>query len=108
MKRIKLLDPKTAGKIAAGEVIERPSGVLKELLENSLDSGASVINVDIEKAGRKLIRVNDNGQGISREDLPTALLRHSTSKITNFDDLVSLNTFGFTLPQTVLPRMRFW
>ena len=95
MKRIKLLDPKTAGKIAAGEVIERPSGVLKELLENSLDSGASVVNVDIEKAGKKLIRVNDNGQGISREDLPTALLRHSTSKITNFDDLDSLNTFGF-------------
>lgn len=95
MKRIKLLDPKTAGKIAAGEVIERPSGVLKELLENSLDSGASVINVDIEKAGKKLIRVNDNGQGISQEDLPTALLRHSTSKITNFDDLDSLNTFGF-------------
>lgn len=95
MKRIKLLDPKTAGKIAAGEVIERPSGVLKELLENSLDSGASVINVDIEKAGKKLIRVNDNGQGIGQEDLPTALLRHSTSKITDFEDLDGLNTFGF-------------
>lgn len=95
MKRIKLLDQKTAGKIAAGEVIERPSGVLKELLENSLDSGATIINVDIEKAGKKLIRVNDNGQGIGKEDLPTALLRHSTSKITDFEDLGSLNTFGF-------------
>lgn len=95
MKNIKILDPKTAGKIAAGEVIERPSGVLKELLENSLDSGATLINIEIEKAGKKLIRVNDNGQGISQEDLPLALLRHSTSKIENFEDLDSLNTFGF-------------
>lgn len=95
MREIKILDPKTASKIAAGEVIERPSGVLKELLENSLDSGASAINIDIEKAGKKLIRVNDNGQGIREEDLPLALLRHSTSKIENFEDLDSLNTFGF-------------
>ena len=62
MKNIKILDPKTAGKIAAGEVIERPSGVLKELLENSLDSGATLINIDTEKTGKKLIRLNDNGQ----------------------------------------------
>lgn len=95
VKNIKILDPKTAGKIAAGEVIERPSGVLKELLENSLDSGATLINVDIEKAGKKLIRVNDNGQGIEQEEMPLALLRHSTSKIENFEDLDNLNTFGF-------------
>lgn len=95
VKNIKILDPKTAGKIAAGEVIERPSGVLKELLENSLDSGATLINIDIEKAGKKLIRVNDNGQGIAQEELPLALLRHSTSKIENFEDLDNLNTFGF-------------
>lgn len=95
VRDIKILDAKTAGKIAAGEVIERPSGVLKELLENSLDSGASAINIDIEKAGKKLIRVNDNGQGIKEQDLPLALLRHSTSKIENFEDLDSLNTFGF-------------
>ena len=95
MKSIKILDPKTAGKIAAGEVIERPSGVLKELIENSLDSGASIINIDIEKAGKKLIRVNDNGRGIPADELSSALLRHSTSKIENFEDLETLNTFGF-------------
>lgn len=95
MNEIKILDAKTAGKIAAGEVIERPAGVLKELIENSLDSGATAINIEIEKAGKKLIRVNDNGKGIKEEDLPLALMRHSTSKILNFDDLDNLNTFGF-------------
>lgn len=92
---IKILDTKTAGKIAAGEVIERPAGVLKELIENSIDSGATVINIDIEKAGKKLIRVNDNGRGIKAEDLPLALMRHSTSKIEHFEDLDNLHTFGF-------------
>lgn len=95
MNDIKILDAKTAGKIAAGEVIERPAGVLKELIENSLDSGATVINIDIEKAGKKLIRVNDNGRGIKEEDLPLALMRHSTSKIEHFEDLDNLHTFGF-------------
>lgn len=95
MTTIKLLDSKTASKIAAGEVIERPAGVLKELLENSLDAGAATINIDIEKAGKKLIRVNDNGTGISAEDLPLAVLRHTTSKISAFEDLDKLNTFGF-------------
>lgn len=92
---IKILDEKTAAKIAAGEVIERPAGVLKELLENALDSGASVINIDIEDAGKKLIRVNDNGSGMDETDLALALKRHSTSKIKNFEDLDNLNTFGF-------------
>ena len=95
MNDIKVLDFLTSSKIAAGEVIERPAGVLKELIENSLDAGASAINIDIINAGKKLIRVNDNGTGIKEEDLKTALLRHSTSKISNFDDLNNLHTFGF-------------
>ncbi len=95
MSNIHVLDEKTAGKIAAGEVIERPSGVLKELLENAVDAGASSIHVDIEGAGKELIRVNDNGCGMSAEDLSLSVLRHATSKIKNFDDLEQLNTFGF-------------
>ncbi|MDR1123906.1 MAG: DNA mismatch repair endonuclease MutL [Elusimicrobiota bacterium] len=95
MNRIQLLDKQTASKIAAGEVIERPAGVLKELIENSLDAGATVLNIDIEKAGKKLIRVNDNGAGMAAEDLPMAVLRHTTSKISSFEDLDRLNTFGF-------------
>ncbi len=92
---IKLLDAQTASKIAAGEVIERPAGVLKELIENSLDAGAKTINIDISKAGKNLIRVNDDGCGIKKEELSLAIKRHTTSKITNFDDLNNLNTFGF-------------
>lgn len=95
MNDIKVLDFLTSSKIAAGEVIERPAGVLKELIENSLDAGANAVNIDIVNAGKKLIRVNDNGIGIKEEDLKTALLRHSTSKISKFDDLNSLHTFGF-------------
>ncbi len=95
MNNIKVLDFLTSSKIAAGEVIERPAGVLKELLENALDAGATAVNIDISKAGKQLIRVNDNGVGIKAEDLKTALLRHSTSKITKFDDLNNLHTFGF-------------
>lgn len=92
---IKLLDAQTASKIAAGEVIERPAGVLKELIENSIDAGAKTINIDISKAGKILIRVNDDGCGIKKEELPLALKRHTTSKITTFEDLNKLNTFGF-------------
>ena len=95
MNVIKVLDFLTSSKIAAGEVIERPAGVLKELLENSIDAGATAVNIDILQAGKKLIRVNDNGVGIKEEDLKTALLRHSTSKISKFDDLNNLRTFGF-------------
>ena len=73
MNDIKVLDFLTSSKIAAGEVIERPAGVLKELLENSIDAGATAINIDIAQAGKKLIRVNDNGVGIKEEDLKTAL-----------------------------------
>ena len=95
MGNIRVLDEKTAGKIAAGEVIERPAGVLKELLENAVDAGATCINVDIEGSGKDLIRINDNGCGMSAEDLELSVLRHATSKIRAFDDLENLHTFGF-------------
>ncbi len=95
MNKIHVLDEKTAGKIAAGEVIERPSGVLKELLENAVDAGATSLRVDIEGAGKELIRIHDNGCGMSEEDLANCVLRHATSKITSFDDLEQLQTFGF-------------
>ena len=95
MSNIHVLDEKTAGQIAAGEVIERPSGVLKELLENAIDAGASCVNITIEGSGRELIRINDNGCGMSAEDLQACVLRHATSKIRTFDDLSSLQTFGF-------------
>ena len=95
MSNITVLDEKTAGQIAAGEVIERPAGVLKELLENAVDAGATAVHIDIEGAGRNIIRVNDNGCGMDEEDLKLSVLRHATSKIKQFDDLASLNTFGF-------------
>ena len=95
MSNITVLDEKTAGQIAAGEVIERPAGVLKELLENAIDAGATAVHIDIEGAGRNLIRVNDNGCGMDETDLQTSVLRHATSKIKQFEDLASLHTFGF-------------
>ena len=95
MNRIHVLDEKTAGQIAAGEVIERPAGVLKELLENAIDAGARHIRVDIEGGGRELIRINDDGCGMTPDDLAASVLRHATSKITRFEDLNQLRTFGF-------------
>ncbi|OGR67626.1 MAG: hypothetical protein A2081_00765 [Elusimicrobia bacterium GWC2_61_19] len=95
MPEIKVLSEDVIAKIAAGEVIERPASVLKELIENSLDAGASKIEIDIKKAGRGLIRVHDDGRGMDREDLKLALGRHATSKLNAFDDLYSLATFGF-------------
>ena len=95
MSNICVLDEHTAAKIAAGEVIERPSGVLKELLENAVDAGATAVHIDIEDAGRTLIRVNDNGCGMDGDDLKLSVLRHATSKIRSFNDLTSLQTFGF-------------
>jgi DNA mismatch repair protein MutL len=95
MPEIKVLPEEVVSKIAAGEVIERPASVLKELIENSLDAGASKIEIDIRKAGRGLIRVHDDGRGMDREDLRLALGRHATSKLNVFDDLYSLATFGF-------------
>ena len=95
MNKIHVLDEQTAGQIAAGEVIERPAGVLKELLENSIDAGARAIHVDIEGGGQELIRINDDGCGMTAADLATSVLRHATSKITRFADLNTLHTFGF-------------
>jgi DNA mismatch repair protein MutL len=95
MNKIKLLSPRLANQIAAGEVVERPSSVIKELLENSLDAGASRLEIDIEEGGIKLMRVRDNGGGIDKDDLPLALSRHATSKIYELDDLEAVATLGF-------------
>ncbi|MCG2726205.1 MAG: DNA mismatch repair endonuclease MutL, partial [Elusimicrobia bacterium] len=95
MPEINLLTEDVISKIAAGEVIERPASVLKELIENSIDSGAKRINIEIEKAGKRLIRVHDDGKGMDEEDLLLSVRRHSTSKISNFEDLEKLKSFGF-------------
>jgi DNA mismatch repair protein MutL len=95
MKRIEVLSPRLANQIAAGEVVERPANVVKELVENSLDAGANRIEVDIEQGGVKLIRIRDNGFGIEKGDLPLSLSRHATSKIKDLDDLESVQSLGF-------------
>lgn len=93
--RIRLLDGATVDKIAAGEVVERPASVVKELVENSLDAGASSISVSVEEGGRKAITVRDDGCGMSREDAQAAFTRHATSKIASMEDLERLITYGF-------------
>ena len=112
--KIKQLDNRLANQIAAGEVVERPASVVKELLENALDAGATVITIDVDEGGVKRIRITDNGVGIDGEDLPLALARHATSKIASIDDLEAVATLGFAarrwpqshrFPNYPLPRI---
>ncbi len=95
MPKIHLLSEGLINKIAAGEVIERPASIVKELVENSLDAGATKITIDIEDSGKKLIRVADNGEGMEQEDAEKSILRHATSKIKSDDDLNAISTLGF-------------
>jgi DNA mismatch repair protein MutL len=95
MPKIHILDEATVNKIAAGEVIERPASVVKELIENSIDAGASDIRIEVERGGKKLIRVTDNGCGMNREDASLSFVQHSTSKIRKIEDLDNVLTMGF-------------
>lgn len=95
MANIKVLDQSTINQIAAGEVIERPASVVKELLENAIDAKASVITIEIKEGGTTFIRITDNGSGIERNEIPLAFLRHSTSKIKSVEDLITVSSLGF-------------
>src|SRR5437762_1638449 len=95
MPRIQQLPPLVVNKIAAGEVIERPASVVKELLENAVDAGSTRIDVEIEQGGSELIRVVDDGCGILADDLPLAFASHATSKLADADDLFRIGTLGF-------------
>ena len=95
MPHINVLDSDTINKIAAGEVVERPSSVVKELVENAIDAHATAITVEIRDGGTSLIRVTDNGGGIEKDDIPLAFLRHSTSKIRSVEDLMVVSSLGF-------------
>ncbi|HCS55542.1 MAG TPA: DNA mismatch repair protein MutL, partial [Planctomycetaceae bacterium] len=93
--QIQVLSPAVVNKIAAGEVIERPASVIKELLENSLDALSTRIDVDIEEGGTELIRIADDGEGIPADELPLAVTSHATSKLRQADDLFCVQTMGF-------------
>src|SRR3989454_7313390 len=93
--RIHVLPPEVSEKIAAGEVIERPASAVKELVENALDAGATRVTVDVEAGGKELIRVADDGGGMTPEEVGLAILRHATSKLRTADDLFDLHTLGF-------------
>ncbi len=95
MKTIEVLDQQTIDKIAAGEVIERPASVVKELVENAIDAGANAVTVEIKDGGTSLIRITDNGEGITQEQVPLAFLRHATSKIKRVEDLLGVTSLGF-------------
>jgi DNA mismatch repair protein MutL len=93
--KIRILSPEVASQIAAGEVVERPASVVKELVENALDAGARALTVSVQDAGRKLVEVADDGAGISADELPLAVERHATSKLQNANDLFQIGTLGF-------------
>ena len=95
MGRIRVLSDQVANQIAAGEVVDRPASVVKELLENALDAGANRIRIEVEAGGRKLIRIADDGQGMNRDDALLAFERHATSKLRTADELLSISTLGF-------------
>src|SRR6201998_2650950 len=95
MGKIRVLSDNVANKIAAGEVVERPASVVKELLENSLDAGSTNIRVEIETGGRRLIRIADDGCGMLRDDALLAFERHATSKLSDVRDLLKIATLGF-------------
>ena len=95
LRKIAVLDQHTIDKIAAGEVVERPASVVKELVENAIDAGATAITVEIADGGKKLIRITDNGSGMEMEQVPVAFLRHATSKIEKVEDLETISSLGF-------------
>src|ERR1044072_9342485 len=91
---IELLPEAESAKIKAGEIVERPANIVKELIENALDAGATWVTIEIEDGGKQLVRVSDNGAGIPAEELPLAVQRHATSKIRRLGDLYALSTLG--------------
>src|SRR5215471_9294115 len=95
MTRIRILPENVANKIAAGEVVERPASVVKELLENSLDAGARSLRIEVESGGKRLIRITDDGCGMNHDDALLAFERHATSKLRTADDLITISTLGF-------------
>src|SRR5438105_1105678 len=95
MSKIKILPDTLANKIAAGEVVERPASVVKELLENSLDAGARRIRVEIDAGGKRYIKITDDGEGMTREDALMAFERHATSKLRDINELETIQTLGF-------------
>ena len=106
MSRIRILAENVANRIAAGEVVERPASVVKELLENALDAGARTIRIEVESGGKQLIRVIDDGAGMNHDDTLLAFERHATSKLRTADDLLSIATLGFR-GRPCLPSRRF-
>ena len=106
MSKIKIMPDSLANKIAAGEVVERPASVVKELLENSLDAGAHKINIEVEAGGKRLIRIVDDGEGLTRDDAIIAFERHATSKLRTADDLENITTLGFRAGAASARRFR--
>jgi len=95
MGKIRILPDEVVSKISAGEIVERPASVVKELIENSLDAGSSLIKVELRTGGKRLVSVSDNGEGMTRDDALLSLERHATSKMRDLNDLFSIRTLGF-------------